>query len=282
MLAIGGTPVDTLDARVQRVIPQAENEQVRMHRSAAALANADVLSALGGVPPSEPARFAFAADDGSRFELAIPIVAPPTRIDWVDVASQAPPHLQHPEVPFWFEHLPRRRAVYVSFRRYQGRERNALALSAFLDGHRDVDTQVVGRRHNGGGNDALGRQHLIYPLQMRPALNRTGRLFVATGRETFSAGMTNAIDFRRETDALLVGEPVGARPRGDQENGGSTLRDSGLRLSTSSPYDAFKDDDSPTVMPDQLVPPDWDTYRAGRDPVPEWILREGARAARKP
>jgi hypothetical protein len=40
---------------------------------------------------------------------------------------------------------------------------------------------------------------------------------VIIGGRTFSAAMTNAIDFRKETKAILVGEPAGERPNGYQE-----------------------------------------------------------------
>jgi hypothetical protein len=76
-----------------------------------------------------------------------------------------------------------------------------------------VDRLVIDMRHNGGGDYTQGREHLVYEAQRRQSVNRAGRLFVVTGRATFSAAMTNATDFRRETEALLVGEPPGATQR---------------------------------------------------------------------
>jgi hypothetical protein len=67
-------------------------------------------------------------------------------------------------------------------------------------------------RQNGGGDFFVGRKDLIKPLKERPAINQKGKLFVLIGRQTFSAARVNAIDFRKDTNAILVGEPIGERP----------------------------------------------------------------------
>jgi C-terminal processing protease CtpA/Prc len=67
-------------------------------------------------------------------------------------------------------------------------------------------------RQNGGGDFFEGRKHLIQPLKQRSSVSQKGRLFVITGRNTASAAMANAIDFRKELNAILVGEPTGERP----------------------------------------------------------------------
>jgi hypothetical protein len=47
-----------------------------------------------------------------------------------------------------------------------------------------------------------------------------------------------------------------------------------LVVSYSSRYYKFQDQDTPAVMPDKLIEPDWQTYKAGRDPAMEWILAQ--------
>ena len=46
--------------------------------------------------------------------------------------------------------------------------------------------------------------------------------------------MVNAIDFRKETNAILVGEPIGERPNSYSENDEMTLPDSRLVVSYST------------------------------------------------
>jgi hypothetical protein len=86
--------------------------------------------------------------------------------------------------------------------------------------------------------------------------------------------MTNVTDFRRETEALLVGEPTGARPNGYQELTEFTLPHSKLRAFCSILHYRFQDRDSPAVLPDKRIDPNWADYKAGRDPVMTWILAQ--------
>jgi len=96
---------------------------------------------------------------------------------------------------------------------------------------------------------------------------------VITGRGAFSAGMTNITDFRRETEAILVGEPTGARPNGYQENHLFTLPLSKLRVSCSMLKYRFQpDSETDAVFPDQRIDPDWSLFKAGKDAALQWIL----------
>jgi C-terminal processing protease CtpA/Prc len=133
---------------------------------------------------------------------------------------------------------------------------------------------VIDMRQNGGGNYTKVRDYLIARFQFMPELNQTGRLYILIGRGTYSAAMTNATDFRRETDAILVGEPTGARPNGYQELSQFTLPHSKLQVCCSIRRYRFQDKDTPAVMPDVQIDPDWSAYKAGRDPVLEWVLAQ--------
>jgi hypothetical protein len=129
-------------------------------------------------------------------------------------------------------------------------------------------------RQNSGGDYTQGREHLIYNILFRRTINSKGHLFVIAGRQTYSAAMTNLTDFRRETDAIIVGEPTGARPNGYQESDRFTLPNSQLQVSCSILYYQFQDKDAPAVLPDKRIDPDWTAYREGRDPIMEWILAQ--------
>ncbi|MBV9611289.1 MAG: hypothetical protein JO091_02405 [Acidobacteriaceae bacterium] len=89
--------------------------------------------------------------------------------------------------------------------------------------------------------------------------------------------MTNVTDFRRETEAILVGEPVGARPNGYQENYWFKLPNSKLTGSCATLHYRFQPlADLPTVMPDQRIDPEWTSYKRGVDPVMQWITGQHA------
>ena len=161
----------------------------------------------------------------------------------------------------------------MSFRGYGSLRANARALFDFIDGH-PTRRVVIDMRQNGGGDFFEGRQHLIRPLKERPGINRKGGLYVVVGRRTFSAAMANAIDFRKDTNAILVGEPIGERPNSYSENDEMTLPNSKTVVSYSTRYYQFLDEDVPAVMPDKRIDPSWPEFKAGRDPVMEWILAQ--------
>jgi len=189
----------------------------------------------------------------------------------LSAAKSEPLSRQRPTERFWFTYLPESQTVYVSFRGYDSLGENARKLFQFVDSN-PTRRLVIDMRQNGGGDFTKVRSSLIPGIKQRPAINKKGHLFVVIGRRTFSAAMTNAIDFRKETNAILVGEPAGERPNSYQENDEMKLPNSRLTVSYSTPYYKFLDEDVPAVMPDKRIDPNWTDYKAGRDPVLDWIL----------
>ena len=276
VVAIGGMPLDEVQKRVIRCFPSAENENAWyvLSTSPAFMIVAEVLQTLGVVPDLGPASFTFEDDQGARFDLPIAPVEPPLRL--VSAVENEPLFRQRMGEPFWFTYLPDSQTVYVAFRSYASLGENAKKLFQFLDAN-PVQRLVVDLRQNGGGDFKEGRQHVIEPIVKRPALNRKGHLFVVIGRRTFSAALANASHFRKETQAILVGEPIGERPNSYSENDELTLPNSKVVVSYSTRYYTFADEDVPALMPDQRIDPNWEDFKAGRDPVMDWILQQRER-----
>ena len=282
VVGIGSLGLDEVMARITTCFPSAENENpwYVLSTSPAFITRPEVLHALGIVSAQGAAPFHFEDDQGNRFTLAIsPVVTPPvmnrtvTLTGLIPAAKSQPLFRQRLAEPFWFTLLPDSQTVYVSFRGYRGLGANARTLFAFLDRH--TATRIIfDMRQNGGGDFLEGRRHLIEPLKRREALNRKGGLYVVVGRRTFSAAMVNAIDFRKETSAVLVGEPIGERPNSYSENDEMTLPHSRLVVSYSTRYYKFLEEDVPAVLPDVRIDPAWPEWSDGRDPVLEWILRQ--------
>jgi C-terminal processing protease CtpA/Prc len=133
---------------------------------------------------------------------------------------------------------------------------------------------VIDIRNNTGGNFKKVRKLLIPGLKKRPNVCSPGHLFVLTGPVTFSAAMTNAVDLRRECNAILVGEPTGARPNQYQEGRSFLLPSSKLRVTVSTRYYAFQEEDTPGVIPDHHIMQSWQDHREGIDPVLEWVVAQ--------
>ena len=73
------------------------------------------------------------------------------------------------------------------------------------------DKLIIDLRQNRGGNYNKSRP-LIESIKKRNFLNQKGKVYVITGRTTFSAAMVTSIFLKKETQAIIVGEPSRGHP----------------------------------------------------------------------
>ena len=110
-----------------------------------------------------------------------------------------------------------------------------------------------------------------------PDINKRGKLFIITGRNTFSAAQNFATDFMRESEAIFVGEPTGSRPNFVGETNPVILPYTQMRMTVSDLYWQR----SWPMDHRQWIPPDIPTEMssailfAGRDAAMEAILAFG-------
>jgi hypothetical protein len=122
-------------------------------------------------------------------------------------APAAPFYLRDVEKNYWFEHLPKHRAVYFQFNPLRESAGEPLAafstrLQRFLDEH-EVQNLIVDTRHNFGGDTNL------IPLVLRTLIRfetsrPDARLYVLTSRTTFSAGQSFVSQVYRWTRAVFA------------------------------------------------------------------------------
>ncbi|MDZ4861286.1 MAG: hypothetical protein SGI88_20125 [Candidatus Hydrogenedentes bacterium] len=273
IVKIGDVDIGEVQKRLLTVICQGENEWYVMSASPSFMLRPEVLHALEIVPELNRASFTFASEDGKQFALDIvPVAADPAmNARMVTLGQEEPLFRKKPGEAFWFTYLPETDTVYANFRKYDSLVEDARKLFELVDSN-PTKRLVIDLRQNGGGDFWKGRLNLLSGIKKRPELNQKGNLFVLIGRRTFSAAMVNAIDFKKDTNAILVGEPIGERPNSYSENDEMTLPNSGIVVSYSTRYYKFLDEDAPAVMPDQRIDPAWEDFKAGRDPVLDWAL----------
>jgi hypothetical protein len=274
LVKIGGVSVERIYEQAREYISQGESEQFVLEVSSYRLTYPVFLKVLGLTKVKDKAVYEFVDLKGKRFSLEMRARPRSEKTEWIVPFKTAPLYLQNAGEPLTFEYLKEAKTVYVNFRWYPRRadfRKFSRELFDFID-QAQVEKLVFDLRQNGGGDFTRGRDFFIKPLKERRKFLEGGRLFVITGRETYSAGMANAADFRNDLKAILVGEPTGARPNGYQENRGFSLPNSRLPVSYSIEFYKFSAADTPGILPDRRIEPDWKSYLAGRDPVLEWIL----------
>lgn len=294
VLAIGNMPIEEAIERVSTVFPHENQSQLRQG-AVRYLVVAEVLHATGVLPGADRAAFVLrdAAGAESSIEFEARAAADLPKIDLIEVPDLPLPALgyrrflgqRRPQF-HWFEAVPDLRLLYVRYDRCAddaaaGRTVSAFAveLLEYIDGHATgIDRLVIDLRRNGGGNSALARP-LIQGLRARESVNRRGRLFVLIGRGTFSSAQLNAHELRRDTEAILVGEPTGQKPNAYGEVKSFTLPHSRIRAQYSTKHFHTDDADPPSMMPDVAVEVSYADFAAGRDPVMEAVIAHQAEAA---
>jgi hypothetical protein len=274
LIAIGDSPVAQVRERVLTLTPADETPDLREANLAAYLANGVVMHGLGISARRDTLRCTLADSAGTEFTVVVPAAPPgapmPKRV-W---AYTDPPLYRHnPDQGFWTQWLPDARTVYCCFRRYDDLGKHAHDLFALID-QRHPDKLVIDLRQNTGGDYTQGQKHIVDPIAGRADVNRRGHLFVLVGALTFSAAMNNAAQFRSRTAALLVGGTIGERPNSWQEPREATLPNSRLTVRYSTRFYEFAKGGENVLRPDQEIVPSWDDYRAGRDPVLDWVLAQ--------
>jgi hypothetical protein len=273
VVQIGDLKIDDVAARIDQVIAHENDYWVRM-LNASFMPHAEILQALKIIPDLKAARWTFEDSEGEQFSLDIQTVSADEKPDWVSASPELPLYRQRPDEQVWFTYLPDAQTIYVNFRGYRDAfEQHADELLASIK-ENSPKRLVIDVRQNRGGDFTKVRKRLMPGLKQNSLLRKPGGLFIITGRSTQSAAVVNTIDFRKEMNAIVVGEPTGGRPNGYSEHGEFKLPNSHLVVSYSWKYYKFQDQDTPAVMPDKLIEPDWQTYKAGRDTVMEWILAQ--------
>jgi hypothetical protein len=274
VVEIGGVSIDEAFRRDRPYISQGETPEFVLNANAHNMTSPARLHVLGLAPDATRATYTFEDERAKRFTLEVKAEASEKRLDWIDAAGRTPLYRQRENEPVWYTYLPETRTIYVNFSGYLLRRafgERSRELFAFID-RQPADRIVIDMRNNGGGDFNRGREFIVAGFKQRPAVSARGRLFVVVGRRTFSAGMVNAADFRRELNAIIVGEPTGQRPNSFSENRGFSLPNSHLGVSYSTQYYKIQDADTPGLIPDLSAGTEWADYKQGRDGAMERIL----------
>ena len=311
ILRIAGRNVEQVK---QQVVPLfAGNASWRTYMSAYTMTSPDVLIGLGLIAADGIAEIEFTNRHGKKGKrrlepLPLRKTDQPTE-SWWDLcptrprddgswlsalsldAARLPLYLQNTERQYWSQYLQTERLFYIQFDR-SGNAPTGPSLSEF--GKRAltelqsaaVNKIVVDVRFNTGGDLSIGRPFINQLTAF--AKEHQIKVYVITGRATFSAGIFHAMQLRQNVNAILVGEPIGDVLEIWSEGGNLLTPNSRLslhyadRLHSYSPLERpeFKqylvtdtDLSITNATPDILVRMSAGDYFAGRDLALEAIKR---------
>jgi hypothetical protein len=304
ILKIGKADVAIATARVKGI--KAGNDQWQRYMSAYFLTSPDVLFGAGVIPNPEQVDLTIKCGNESRIErlAPLPLRRASTPVEaWWDLAPEsrdenrafvpalrseiAPLYLRNTKKNYWYEYLPQYRAIYVQYYRSQ-QIQGGVTMKQFTDDLlREVDQRkpaalIFDLRFNTGGDLTVGT-----PLMKTVSEKFVGTpVFVITGRNTFSAGITHVVQLKQWARATIVGEPVGDELDTWSEGGNLILPNSKLTVHYANAFHGYskreyperrpylEDYDVDSIAPDVMVEPSWTDYINGRDPALEVIAKK--------
>jgi tetratricopeptide (TPR) repeat protein len=206
------------------------------------------------------------------------LLQPPA--NWIDAAgaakNQTPLYLKDARNIYWFEYVKEQKTLYVQENAVQNKPDEP--LGAFYKRVFDfiaanpVEKFVLDLRNNDGGNNGLNRQVVIGLLKSK--LDARGKLFVITGRRTFSAAQNLVSELENYTNTIFVGEPTAGHPNHYGDARPVVLPNSKLEVHVSTIYwqDVDPRDTRSWTSPEIAVELTSEDYRSGRDPALQAIF----------
>lgn len=194
--------------------------------------------------------------------------------DWVSAREngKTPLYLKNLDHNYFFEYLPDQKAVYV--RQSQVLDEPAETIAAFYArvfdfiNKNEVDKMIIDVRLNGGGNNYKNKP-VITGIIENSKINQPGKLFVITGRRTFSACQNLVNEMSNYTKALFVGEPTAENINFYGDTRRVDLPHSGLPVFLSFAWwqDKPQWENADWLAPQLAVDMSFKEYKSNQDPV---------------
>jgi hypothetical protein len=284
LVAIEGLPVGQVLERVDPLVPRDNDSNLR-GLAPHFLLTAEILDGLGIADGAQSADFTFERPGGERVDVSLASVPASQYVSafadalyghYPSILPHAakPLYLSGSARPMWTRTLAGGRAVYMAFNSVRLPTPGFLRALGRLVRAPKVRRVIVDVRLNGGGDNTTYGQ--LVDLLASKQVNKRGRLYLLTGRATFSAAANFAAEIDRDTRAIVMGEPTG----GGVETYGDTfplsLPTAGWTVHIAARYHERKKgpgDHRLAVEPDVGVDLTSAQYFAGLDPVLARALR---------
>jgi hypothetical protein len=284
LVAIEGLPVGQVLERVDPLVPRDNDSNLR-GLAPHFLLTAEILDGLGIADGAQSADFTFERPGGERVDVSLASVPASQYVSafadalyghYPSILPHAakPLYLSGSARPMWTRTLAGGRAVYMAFNSVRLPTPGFLRALGRLVRAPKVRRVIVDVRLNGGGDNTTYGQ--LVDLLASKQVNKRGRLYLLTGRATFSAAANFAAEIDRDTRAIVMGEPTG----GGVETYGDTfplsLPTAGWTVHIAARYHERKKgpgDHRLAVEPDVRVDLTSAQYFAGLDPVLARALR---------
>ncbi len=280
LVNIDQIPIEKILNTISPYIQYVENEQSKRYFAMRYLTSSELLHAIGLTKHKNSAKFEFIGDDGTSETLTIKsITLEEYRVANFNNLKIESSNLSKPDTAklenLWFKPLENLSTVYIKFEKYPSFEEMDEFGKSVLNYiiRNSIKHLIIDLRDNLGGNFFKGVRLIEYLVDV-DSINWKDGVYTLCNRATFSAAMSNTVQFRQMLNAKIVGEPTGANPYGYQDGDDFRLPNSNLRVRYSKRLYRFQEENTKGVRPDVLITPKWEAYNKGIDEVLQWVIND--------
>lgn len=284
VIAVEGIPVSKVLKAIEPTV-EAENSQYFKAYGINNIRYPEILHAQGITKTLQSSITVTLEKEGSQFQQEFTILPNKNSIpttygfvkqkdDWLSARNQkqTPLYLKNLDKIYFYEYIPKHKTVYV--RHSKVRNDPSETIEAFYKRvfefieQNDVEKLVLDVRLNGGGNNYLVKPIITGIIETKK-INQEGKLFVITGRRTFSAcqNLVNRLD--NYTNAIFVGEPTSENVNFYGDASPVQLPNSKLKVRLSFAWwqDKAPWENDQWLTPQLAVDMSFENYKNNEDPV---------------
>tara|TARA_R110000782_G_scaffold128386_3_gene219970 strand:- start:293 stop:1534 length:1242 start_codon:yes stop_codon:yes gene_type:complete len=278
---IDGKSIHLIANEVSEIAQYVENEQSKIIRTGEYCMISELLFGLQLINNEFKAEFSFLDDSNKESNILLNAINNKDYYGNTDFETfkivipeiQKPIDSKHDYL--WFSSIKDTKGIYIKFESYpsfEDMEKFGESLLNYVN-ENQIKQVVIDLRNNGGGDFFVGT-FLAYYLNLADGIDWKSGVYLLTDKVTFSAGTSNASQFRQILNAKIVGEPTGSNPTGYQDMGQFTLPNSGMIVTYSKRLFRFQDKVTHGVQPDVLIEYEWNSYSKGIDIMMEWVIND--------
>ncbi len=290
LIAINNMPIEDVIANVNTLISHENNQWIKLN-NVQLIKSPEVLKFLE-IATEDTAEFTFIDDKGNTKKLKLSPKASDIKdiIQVKDLMPKKPLCMKHEgnyfKKIYWYEYIPddkimyfqynscidrnvAKRYGYKNYEQFPEFDKFSEQLVKELN-NREIEKFIIDLRGNPGGDSRLF-SNFVNELCNIEKLKHKGKIFVITGRNTFSSGLIACIELKYLTKALFFGEPTGENVNHYGEVRSISLPNSKIMVSYSTKYFELSSEYKENFIPDVLIEQSFNNYINGIDDVYEAI-----------
>ena len=279
LVSIDGVDISEVIERVKPVVQAVDNQHSLEHFLPSTINVSEVLYGLGITKELNVANFEFSDETEEKISIALTSISS-DKLKKVVTENIVKPHSVFGEVlestdGLWLSANAHTKSAYIKFDSYPGFIKMLMFANSVKKhlSRSQIANLIIDFRHNGGGNFFEGML-LAQMLVVVDGLDWQTGIYALVGKATFSAGVSNAAQYRQILNAKLVGEPTGGNPYGYQDADKFVLPNSNWPVQYSKRLFKMQDEQSNGLQPDIIIKTSWPDYAKGKDRQLEWIIND--------